>query len=508
MKIKFSHFTLGILLSCICFFASCKSDDLLADHHPEIAVPLIHAKTSFREVVGNKATALKIDANGKMRLYYKGTVSERKAVDALKIFPATGIPILFSDSIKKLPFTSDLDIYKVFLPAKTTLTLGCFVPAGFASQMVDGYVLVPSLTKNGVPFKYDFSQVLAGNNAITFGTFSLAGYVLNFSQPGNELTFEYRARTKSGQFVKLNVGGNIQNIGVLYMEAFMKKQDLQLDAGFVTLDFYDEQANGNIKFENPRITVLVENSYGFPMRTKINYIRSVSVNNDTLFLNAKGLTDSGFDFPYPSLQNNEVGQKKTFSYDFTSATSNIKDILNSKPKSILYDIDVVANPNDEKGIGFITDSTNLKIGIEVDIPLYGSAKDFAVKQEFKDIDFASILTSVQDCELKIVADNTLPVGVMAQLDFLDANDKLLTQAAAAPFKIIDAGTVDANGKVSKPAKSETFLPFDVAKTDLLRLCKKVVVRFYFSTSDNGSIPVNIYADQQVNLRIGLKAKTQ
>ncbi len=503
---------LGLSLLLIAFFSSCSIqndlDDFDDSYHPDIAVPLLRAKTSLKDIVkSGNANALRIDPDGQMRLYYKGTVSERKAKDALKIFPSSGVPIAYKDTIFKLPFKSDLYLYHVIFPSTTVMNLGCQVLSMQAEQIIDGYILVPGLTKNGVPFRYDFSQKMkSGSNAL-FGSFNLDGYKLNFDN-GSELTFEYRAKTKAtGEIVQLSILGLIQNVGFKYCEAFMKKQPLELDAGVVNLDFYEEQEEGDLKFEDPRITVIVENSYGFPMRTDIKFIKSINAKNDTVILNAKGLTDGGFDFPYPDLAKNEIGQTKTFKYDFTKQSSNIKDMLNSKPTRLFYDIDVIANPNEVTIPGFVTDTTNLKISVEVDIPFYGSAKNFKIKQDFAEINFAEALSSIQEAELKIFAENELPVGVNLEVDFIDKNDKILTQLSAGkPIAFIEPALIDATGAVKNKSISSTTIPFDRTKTDLLRQCEKVQLRYFISTSNNGTVPVKVLASQNINIGIGVKAK--
>lgn len=505
MKLRFYLLMLVVFLFS---FSACKIqdefDELKNNYHPEVAVPLFYAKTSFKDIVGNKASALKIDSAGKMRLYYKGTVSEQKATDALKIFPTNGIQVPFADTSFTAPFKSDLDLYNVYLAKKTMLILGCQVLGALPSQIVDGTITLPNFTKNGVPFKHTFSQTLAAGGGAIFGQFSLEGYVVKFGQPGNTLTFKYQAKGKvSGQDVKLLMAAGIQNIGFTYCEAFMQKQVLALNEGRVELDFYDEQSAGSLKFEDPKITVLIENSYGFPMRTKINYVKSINVAEDTIALSAKGLTGEGFDFPYPSI--NEIGKSKFYQYTFNKDYSTIKDMLNSKPKKIIYDIDVTVNPNEEKGVGFITDSTTLKVGIEVDIPLYGTSKDFNVNQEFQDIDFKAALANASEAELKLVSDNSLPVEVLAEIEFMDKDGKLITKATDKAFSIIKAAAVDAKGNVTKAALNEVFIPLDAIKTDLLRQCTKAKIKFYFSTSNNGTIPVSILSTQEVNVRMGLKA---
>jgi hypothetical protein len=486
-------------------------DDLSSNYNPSVAVPLFSAKTNFQDVIGGKTTAIKIEPNGKMRLYYKGTVSERKAVDALAIFPSSSIVIPYQDTIKRYPFKSDITLYKLFLAKKTTMAVAFQVPAGFPSSSIDGKISIPSLTKKGVPYEINFSKTVKGNDFVILEQgLSLENYILTFDQSNapteeNVLTFKYTAKTSSNsQNVPLVVTIGISNLGFNLMEAFMEKQTLQLDPGKVDLDFFDEQEQGSIKFEDPRITVLVENSYGFPMRTQINYIKSISVNDDTVDLQSQ----KGFDFPYPAYTTAEIGKTKYFSYDFTQKTSNIKDIINSKPKTIAYDIDVVANPDNLTGVGFATDSTNLKIGIEVDVPLTGTAKDFLVKQDFQDINFAEVLTNIREAELKLAADNAMPIEVAGVIDFLTDDGKVITSTATSPQIWVKAAPIDANGKTTGIARNEITIPFDEAKTNLLRTCKKIQVKFLLSTSNNGNTTVDVLSNQNVNIRMGVKAKTQ
>jgi hypothetical protein len=508
MKLKFA----GISLLIVLFFSACRVQEDLTDlennYHPDVAAPLFFAKTSLKDILsGSNATALKIDADSKMRLYYKGTVSERKAKDALKIFPSNGIPILFNKEIDSLKFGGDLQLYKVNMNKPTTMTLGCQMLSAIPAQEIEGYISSDNLTKNGVPFYYKIGQKMTTGAGNVFGLFSLDGYVVTFDRPDNTLVFKYQAKTKStGDPVKLQVGAAIQNIAFGYCEAFMSQKSIDLTPGEVKLDFFEEQAQGGVKFENPRITVTLDNSYGFPMRTKINYIKAINDKGDTILLSAKGLTGADFDFPFPDLAKNEVGKTKTFKYDFTTSSSNIKEMLNSNPVKIQYSIDVLANPYAITSPGFVTDSTTLKIGVEVDIPFYGTSDNFKVKQKFENINFASALANIQEAELKLVTDNELPVGVDLEMDFLDRDGKVLTQLAQGKFSFIQAANIDAKGNVTSKTSNSQTINFDKTKTDILRKCEKIQLRYYFSTSNKGATPVQVLANQNLNIKMGVKAK--
>jgi hypothetical protein len=505
---KITFFTLSIILLS---FVSCKIqedlDDLKGSYDPEVALPLFFSKFKMNDIIGEKnASALKVASDGKMTLFYKSAFTERKATDILKIFSGSVIPIGFQDSLAYLRalYSSELTIKKIDYKKGTVLSFGVQLITP-TTEDINLRVWIPTLVdQSGKPFEATFNGKLSTTNFFPIAlNRDLFGYTLTpLPVTSDSIQLRYSAITAITKMpVKVNVFGSMANPAFNYLEGFMPKKDIKIDQGSVDVSIYNQIVKGDLKFEDPKISVLVENSYGYPMRTKVNLIKAISKRGDTISLTASNLINDGFDFPYPTLK--EVGQTKKLQFDFTNANSNIKELLNSGPNTILYSIDAVANPLSVKDNGFMTDSTTLRIGLEVEIPIFGSAKNFEGRDTISDIDL-SALDDTKQVELKLASDNQLPAAINLEVIFLDETGKVLDNLTDTAFKLIDAAQVDANGNVIKAAKSETLIPMSAEKILKVRSAKKLILITTFATSQDGNVPVRILSTQEVSLRAGLK----
>jgi hypothetical protein len=112
------------------------------------------------------------------------------------------------------------------------------------------------------------------------------------------------------------------------------------------------------------------------VRSKANILNVFTVDNEILAIESDYLNNITVD--YPSL--NEVGQTKSTHFDFNKDNSNIDVILGAGPTAIDYDFDAVANPDSNATIrGFMTDSSFMNVQVEVELPMYGAATGFEVR---------------------------------------------------------------------------------------------------------------------------------
>ena len=500
-----------LTFSAILFaMGSCKVqedlNDLQGSYNPETAIPLFYSKFNLKDIVGNKnATALKISPDGKMNLFYKSAYSERKATDILKIFAGSAIPIIYKDTLSYLPAlkSSELNIRKILYKKGVTMSLSVQILTPNISEPVNLRLWIPTLTRKGIVFEHSYSGLLAsGKSTIIVNKDDLGGYTLTPLPIGSDsIQLRYKASSVSGKPVSLQVFGLMENPAFSYLEGFIPKKEIAIDNGSVDVSVYNQVVTGDLTFEEPTISVLIENSYGYPMRSKLNLVRAIGKKGDTIALKTTALANGNFDFPYATL--NEVGKTKYKRFDFTNANSNIKELLNSAPNTILYDIDAIANPDDITINGFMTDSTNLRIGVEVDIPVIGSAKNFEGRDTIANLDL-SVLDNVQAAEIKLASDNQLPVAIAIQGTFIDATGRVLDNLAASPFKLVDAAQVDVNGNVTKSTSSEVIIPLTVEKIAKIRSATRLILITNVETSQKGTIPVRILSTQEINLRAGIR----
>lgn len=498
---------------CLLVFGlgSCKIqedlDELRGNYDPEFALPLFYSKFNIKDVVGSKnAASLKIDAENKMTFYYKSNFTERKATDILSIFNGSVIPLVFEDTVSypNVLYSSEMKIKKIHYKKGVALNMFYQMITPGITEPVDVTMGIPTLKKNGVSFTVVRSNLTLSTTsptAVLFGQ-DLEGYILTpFPVDTTTIKLFYRAKTKSGQDVKIRVLGGVSNPAFTYIEGFVPKKDIKIDAGSVDVSLYNQIVKGDLKFEDPRISVLVENSYGYPMRTKVNLIKSISKRGDTISLSSSQLINDGFDFPYPTLQ--EIGQTKKLRFDFNNSNSNIKDVLNSGPNTILYSIDAVANPNNDTQNGFMTDSTTLKIGLEVEIPVWGSATNFEVRDTIENINLSS-LDNAQSAEIKFVADNEMPVGIALKVYFLDNNNQVLDELSSSALTFIGAAPVDSKGNANGISTKEAYVPISAEKIAKIKTATRMSFIANFNTTGFGATPVRILASQNLNLRAGLK----
>ncbi|MEY4903893.1 MAG: hypothetical protein RLZZ292_1708 [Bacteroidota bacterium] len=477
-------------------------DATFASHDAEYAIPLLQAKTSLQSILETKASSvLKIDADGSMKLVYSGDVIQRTAVD---LFPKlTQIPFVATDTFQKIGFQNipgGLDVYKIeFKQGEMNYNILSSI-----KENVKVMLHIPDLTKNNVEFRdtVDAFYIPGLTQGATFlgRIIDITGYKLNLQ--ADTIIVKYDARNAKGERLKLNLlGGTLDNLQFSYLEGYMQNQVFNVDRQQIDIGLFDEFVNGSIYFEEPKFTINVRNSFGFPLATKANLVNVISVKHDTLPLESQYIKDGIF-FEYPKL--NEVGQTKKTTFQFNKDNSNIAEILGKGPRIIDYDIDCIGNPNGDVKLGFATDSTKFVIGVDVELPIYGKAAGFASKKAYA-VDFSK-LTNAKKAEFKIVTDNQMPLQLGTQIYFRDDKQVVLDslfEASQAPANILEGATTDQQGNVTKPSHKETIVAIAPEKLNRIRSAKDALIKTYFSTTPNAG-SVRILSTQEVNIRIGVK----
>jgi hypothetical protein len=288
-----------------------------------------------------------------------------------------------------------------------------------------------------------------------------------------------------------------------YAEGYFGNQLHDGERDTILIEFFESWTQGDVYFEDPKIFVNVFNSFGVPTRSIVNVFDIYTATGDVLPLQADAIED-GIDFDYPEL--GEEGQERITEFTFTKDNSNIAEVLGSKPVALDYDVDAITNPDNETAIrGFITDSSRYSVQVEVELPIFGRASGF-VAIDTIDLNFGT-LDNVESVEFKVVSDNALPVNVDMQAYFMDPMDVVLDSLFDMPTALIEAAPADSEGETTGTTTSEYIIPVDAQRFDLLRASDRLILNVAFSTTNEGTQSVKIYADQAVEIRMGMKVKT-
>jgi len=469
---------------------------------PEVVAPLAHGKISLQDILDelDDLSFLEIDEDGTMRLFYKDEPLSRTSEEVVGPFP--DFPLFLSDTEMSVPFNviPGINVEKIVMK-KGELFFEINSP--FAED-IDVTITIPSLTKEGNPFQVNTTATYLGNLPATaqIDPVSIAGYTLS-TNDGN-LEMNYEARKMNGEKVKVNfiagsgTGWEYDVVDAVWENAFF---DLKEDA--IEIDVFDNWVAGDINLADPRITIEIDNSFGFATLVRVNKLEVTTTDGNKISLESE-LLNRGISLDYPNFQ--EKGTSKRTSLTFDRNNSNIDDILNARPVRIEYDLVAEVNPESTTDLGFAMDDSEISTTVKVEIPIYGSAKGFTIENE-ADIDLDDF-EDIEEAEFKIISNNAIPIDFDIQMYFIDANQQVLDSLFVMPYNILKAAAVDANGNVTTNSMVEDFIGISPSRFDLLRQSEKVLIQAAFSTYNDGQQAVRILSTQELDVKLGMKVKVK
>lgn len=503
-----------LLAAAVALIASCKQVEEFQDvdivsGDAEFAIPLMKANVSIQDLLENfdDFTYIEIDSTGIIHLRYKGDVLTKTSKENLDSAEAKIFPIIpLEDTIFALPFSQpqELEVDRaVYKSGKVS-----FWAKSDYDGPIDFTLYILQATKNGqVATVHEvFNSPTTGINGVHFSAASVdvSGYDLI---PDNDsLYVRYVALGVNGERLKLDEVYLIsENVHFSYIQGYLGTQVHKGKRDTIQIEFFENWTQGDVFFEKPKIDIYIQNSFGIPTRSDIEVFEILTADGNHLPLESDFIDETGIDFPYPALD--EVGETKDTTFTFDEANSNIEDVLGSRPVALDYKVNAVTNPDSLSNVrGFVTDSSYYRIQVEVDLPLHGRASGFGVVDTF-DLDFGSY-DDVKEAEFKLVADNTMPLDIDAQIYFLDENGVALDSLfSGGRERIVKSAEVNAAGEVVIPVSNATFSTFPAARFDKILTAKKLALQAFFSTTYEGQQSIKVFADQKAEIRMGMKLKT-
>ncbi len=473
----------------------------------EFAIPLVKARTTLQDLLENfdDRTFITIDPDGLIRLRYSGDVTQRTSEDiigeALDSFPPI-IPLL--DTLMELPFTSPRELEVDFATFKSGQLSYGLIYSG--ADPLEVRIDLPQVQKDGDSLSFSF-PIPPGPVTILpvlVPPIDLTGW--NLVPLDGSLYVRYVATNPGGERVELDsIGLFLTDLDFSYIEGFLGNHLHESDRDTIFIEFFENWIQGDVFFEDPKIIINIDNSFGLPTRSVINVFQIYTVDGSVLPIES-AFIENGIDFLYPQLPN-EVGQTVHMSFVFDKTNSNLQEVLGSRPVALDYDVDALTNPDTLTNIrGFLTDSSFYRIGVEVELPTFGRAAGFAAQDTFA-VDFSGY-EDVAEVEFKIVTDNNTPLDIGVQVFFLEPAGAVLDSLFSQEIELVEAAPVDGNGEVLEKSSKVTTVAYDSERFARVRAADRLVLRAAFSTLNDGSVPVKLLAEQDVEIRMGMRLKTQ
>ncbi len=478
----------------------------------EYAIPVFSTDFDMGEVLDNfdENSSVFFDENGQAILRYFGDFTSSGSEDIFAVLDIiNNIPVPLADTVSALPFVAPNGVTLDYALLKTGGLR--YVFTSDHEEAVTVTVSIPSFTKDGEIFSHTLTTTpYTGTLPVAGGLLSpldLSGYTLNV--PEDSIYVEYSAfREVSGFTDTLKAFAVIFNdVTASFIQGYLGNQVFEFDRDTIEIDFFENWTEGTLRFEDPTINFIVKNSFGFPVRSAINVLDVISVNDD-IFPLSSPFIEAGIDFAYP--QPDEIGCIKETNFSFNNENSNLADLLEAVPKAVDYDIDGLTNPDGNTAIrGFMTDSSLLSVQVEVVLPVFGAVSNYNVFDTIKvegfdfDVDFEAY-GEVDYAEFKLFSENNIPLNIDLQLFFADENKRIIDSLFTEITPVVTAASVDVDGNVLEKSIEEAFATVTEERFERIKEARNLFLQARFSTPENGMRSVRVTADQNVKIGMGLK----
>ncbi len=507
------------IMFCLFAMSGCKNfNDIenaeIVSGDAEFAIPLFSSSNTLQDLLEefDNQTTIEIAPDGLITLRYEGDITSRTSheiiADALDDLQNL-IPV--PDTLFELPFESPKELEVDF----ATFSKGevCFAFAHQTDTIKEITIKILQADDNGevLTIHKVFDEP---KRSVLPPQFPVDLTGVNLLPENGSLFLWYEAINTNGDKVKFNLGNDppdvlalqMKDIDFSYIEGYLGNHIHPGDRDTIEIDFFENWIEGDVYFDDPKVWVNVENSFGIPTESVINIFRVHTADGQAKDLVSDFLLPGeGIVFNYPDL--NHVGQTFSTTFPFDRDNSNIAEILGSRPVALDYEVDALTNPDTLTDIrGFLTDSSYYRVQVEVELPIHGTATGFGAIDTF-DIDLNGY-DDIDWAEFKVVAENEIPLDIDMQFYFTDDNGVVLDSLFDGRQKVIQAAPVDNEGIVIEKLKAETFAMLDAPRFDNVRSASQIILHAYFSTYNEGQTSVKVFNTQEVEIRMGMKLGTK
>lgn len=517
-------YRLSLLLSFVLIFGCSRSEyeqALIGDHEASFAFPLFSTNLVMGDLMVKLLSdslsndTLFINPDNTMTLYYTGDVAQKPASDIFTFFENGIVPLTDSIGTSPIQAPDGVSISRADLSSGTLL----LIISNNTTDTITGIFEIPQMKLNGVVFRYPFKVAPTPNSAWISPPIPVDNHVLN--SQNNILEFKYYAYKPDGTritFPLINgafapVFVSFQSLKFSYIEGYWGYSTYPLTRDTIEIDLNQTSLDASIKVKDPRVTMRISNSWGFPTRGVVKYLSFIGRDGTEIKLESSIFQNNGVDFNYPSYAAGEIGETKTTDLYMDETNSNIAAIFNLQPVRLVYEVEGVSNANQDPSItGFLTDSSNLKLTMQVELLLEGAARNFRADQTL-DLDFGSYAgldtSLIEEIEFKLVTENRTPVAADLQIQFIDGLGQVIDSLFSGGSRdLMRAAPVNADGVSTGVTRTEEFIKMDIERFQRVRNAKTAFVQTAFTTAEGGDKPVKLLATDHVVIKMGVKVKTR
>jgi hypothetical protein len=518
------------LLPALLLTQACLKDDFdklkQPTWRPIVAFPLINSTLTIKDIV-NKFDSGGLVSEGPdkfLTIIYKGFLSTDPA-ESLLVIPSQSASKAFTMGPVQITQLAGSGTYDTTITATVNFTLTDTAQHLNLVKLKRGnlhihitnsfqhpatvIITVPSLKKNSIAFTKTYPVTAAPPPADIMDDVDLSGYEMDLTLSGssyNKLPVDARITlTNSGAPVnpgdQFTFDFQFDNLGFSYIEGYLGQLPFALPEDTIDANFFRNTLGGSIAFEDPRFRVALKNSYGLPIEINFNKMTArSSATGSTMNLTAPFI-------PGPVTVNapnfSQVGQYAITNLSMDKSNSNVKTVMTINPDEMIYLVGVKSNPAGNTGNNFILDTSRIDMDFELELPLYGTVNDLVVQDTLR-LDLPT-MDEIESMLVKINTDNGFPMDADLQIYFTDSLYSVTDSLIDVGASIIQSAPVDANGIVTAPYRATSVITLSGARMNNMKKGKFMIVKAVLETTAGGSLPVKIYSDYNLDVKLSIKA---
>ena len=391
-----------------------------------------------------------------------------------------------------------------------------------SSFHVEGILVItfPTLMKNGNPYETTVYPDATGSFHYSFDT-HIEDYTLVFDANKVLVEFDLQLKNSTGAASgeKVDISISMNNLDFEGIFGYVGKINMNVPQDTVSISIFENAFDGDVYFEDPSMTLHIDNSFGLPIRTYYDSLYTYStITGQRDAFPFPG--DDSLDINYPTTIGQTVHQEVVLD---VNNFPEIRQIISDQPQYLFFDIDAYVNPTGyvDTFPNFVLDTSRVSVNLEVKLPLWGNALYSLVDTVKMDVEsnFEDISKHFVEANLRTIFDNFLPTNVYAQVFFTDSLYNIVSilyEGSTLGERLINSAILDGDGRATQAVKKTTDIVFGNGpqyERDIndLEMVKYAIIIATLKTDENGGVGggiplVKFYSDNFLEVKFGVKGK--